>query len=52
MILLIVAAIMHGWAVNHADLTLLSVNASIGIIANAVIASRYLNEKFDWKYDL
>lgn len=42
---------MHGWAVNHADLTLLSVNAAISIIANAVISSKYLNEKFDWKYD-
>ena len=52
LILLILAAIMHGWAVNNADLTILSVNASIGVIANAVIASKYLNEKFDWKYDL
>ena len=51
MVLLIVAAVMHGWAVNHADLTLLSVNAAISIIANAVISSKYLGEKFDWKYD-
>ena len=52
LILLITAALIHGWAVNFADLTLLSVNASIGIIANAFIASRFLGERFDWWYDL
>ena len=33
-------------------MTLLSCNASTGIIANVVISTRFLGEKFDPRYDL
>ena len=51
-VFLIVAAILHIIAVAHADLTLLSCNASTGIIANVFIATRFLGERFDPMYDL
>ena len=51
-LLLVVASILRAWALSKADLTLLSVNASIAILANAFIAVKFLGERFDWVYDL
>ena len=48
---MIVAALLHTAALAHADLTLLSCNASTGIIANIIISTRFLGERFDPKYD-
>jgi len=48
---MILAALLHIAALAHADLTLLSCNASAGIVANVVISTRFLGEKFDRKYD-
>ena len=50
--LLIVAAILHIIAVAHADLTLLSCNASTGIVVNVIISTRFLGERFDPRLDL
>lgn len=50
--LMIVAALLHILALAFADLTLLSCNACTGIIANVVISTRYLGERFDPKFDL
>ena len=50
--LMAVAALIHIWALANADLTLLAVNASTGIIANIIISTRFLDDKFVPKYDL
>ena len=50
--LLAVAAILHIWSLANADLTLLAVNASTGIIANIIISTRFLGDKFVPKFDL
>lgn len=46
------AALLHIWSLANADLTLLAVNASTGIIANIIISTRFLGDKFVLKYDL
>jgi len=48
---MLVAAVLHIFALAHADLTLLSCNALMGSIANVLISTRYLGEKFDARYD-
>jgi len=52
LVLLVVAALLHAFALAHADLTLLSCNALIGIIFNVVISTRYLGESFNPRLDL
>ena len=47
-----IAALLHIWSLANADLTLLAVNASTGIIANIIISTRFLGDKFVLKYDL
>lgn len=51
LLLLIVAAVMHIFAVSHADLTLLSCNSLMGSIANVLISTKFLGERFDASYD-
>ena len=48
---MIVAAVMHIFALAHADLTLLSCNSLMGSIANVLISTRFLGERFDARYD-
>lgn len=48
---MIVAAVLHVFALAHADLTLLSCNALMGSIANVLISTRYLGEQFNPRYD-
>ena len=47
-----IAALLHIWSLANADLTLLAVNASTGIIANIIISTYFLGDKFVPKYDL
>ena len=51
LVLMVLAALLHIAALAHADLTLLSCNASAGIVANVFISTRFLGERFDPKYD-
>lgn len=50
--LMAVAALLHIWSLANADLTLLAVNASTGIIANIIFSTKFLGDKFVPKYDL
>lgn len=49
--MMILAAVLHIVAIANADKTLLSCNSCVGIIANVLISTRYLGEKFDPKND-
>ena len=51
LVMLVVGALLHIFAVANADLTLLSCNSAVGIIANGIISTRYLGERFDPFYD-
>lgn len=51
-ILLIAAIPLHIAALAYADLTLLSVNASTGILANVIISTIFLDERFNPRYDI
>ena len=39
-------------ALAYADLTLLSVNSTVAIVANVIISTTFLGEKFTPRYDL
>ena len=52
LVLLVVAAILHIVALAHADITLLSCNASTSIVANVFISIKFLGERFDPKNDI
>lgn len=49
--MMILAAVLHIVAIANANLTLLSVNSTGGIIANVVISTRFLGERYDPMYD-
>ena len=51
-ICLIAAIPLHVAALAYADLTLLAVNGSVAILANIIISTTFLEEKFNVKKDL
>ena len=51
-LLMIVGALLHVFALAHADLILLSCNALMGSIANVMISTKFLGERFDPRFDL
>ena len=50
--MLFAAIPLHIVALAYADLTLLSVNSSVGIVANVIISTSFLGERFNPRYDI
>jgi hypothetical protein len=51
-ILIVLNVLCHSLIVPFCDLTLLSCNAATAIIANMILSTQVLGEKFVWQYDM
>lgn len=49
---MILALVNHTYMIRWLDLTLISANSAVNIVATIILSTNILGEKFIWQYDL